>query len=155
MPILNYTTSVSAITTVGQIIGILSQKKAQSVTQRFYEDGRCRAISFVMMVSQNPIVFELPANVEGVLGILQQEEPFNSYRRCTRDVYQRKQKEQAEKIAWRILKDWIEAQMALIESGQAEPAQVFLPYAVQADGKTMWQIFNEYNQLQLVAATTA
>jgi hypothetical protein len=41
-----------------------------------------------------------------------------------------------ERVAWRIVKDWIEAQMAIVEAGQAEMAEVFLPYATIEDGTT-------------------
>jgi hypothetical protein len=38
------------------------------------------------------------------------------------------------------VKDWVEAQMALVEAGQAEVAEVFMPYAIdQSSGMTMFQ----------------
>jgi len=46
---------------------------------------------------------------------------------------------QARRIAWRFIKDWVAAQMALIEAQQATLAQVFLPYAVVAGGGAMVQ----------------
>lgn len=46
-----------------------------------------------------------------------------------------------ERVAWRIVKDWVEAQMALIESGLAELPEVFLPYAVKPDGRTVYDEF--------------
>lgn len=49
----------------------------------------------------------------------------------------------AQKVGWRILKDWVAAQMAIVEAGAAELAEVFLPYAMQRDGKTMYQAFEE------------
>ena len=46
--------------------------------------------------------------------------------------------EQAVKVSWRIIKDWIEAQMALVEAELAELAEVFLPYAITKDGNTLY-----------------
>ena len=42
--------------------------------------------------------------------------------------------EQSERVAWRVIKDWLDAQLSLIYVGQAELEQVMLPYAT--DGKT-------------------
>ena len=149
--ILNYTTEVPASQTVAQVIGLLARKGAQSITQDFFEDGHVKAVSFVLRVGNVPIRFLLPANTEGVAGVLERENPYNSRRNCTRDAYRMKLRAQAERIAWRILKDWVEAQMALVESEQAEAAQIFMPYAQQADGRTMYDLFLENTQKQLLA----
>lgn len=155
MSILNYTTTVPAHSSVAQIIGLLSRKGAQSITQEFYPDGRVRAVSFVMLVGMVPVRFVLPANTSGVAGVMLKDEPYNHRRIGTRDQYEAKIREQAERVAWRILKDWIEAQMALIESGQAEPAQIFMPYATDRTGQTMFQVWMEQNLKALPAEATA
>jgi hypothetical protein len=49
--------------------------------------------------------------------------------------------QQATRTAWRILKGWIEAQMAIIEAGLASLAEVFLPYALLKDGRTLFDHF--------------
>jgi len=36
--------------------------------------------------------------------------------------------EQATRTAWKIMQDWIEVQMSLIQLGQADAMEVFLPY---------------------------
>jgi len=42
------------------------------------------------------------------------------------------------RVSWRILKDWVEAQMALVETHMVTLEQVFLPYAVTDDGQTIY-----------------
>lgn len=136
MAILNYTTDVPANRTVGEIIGILARKGADSITQTYHEDGRIKAIGFTMILrvapGPVPIRFVLPANVEGVAAVLKREKPKDWNRPG-----------KAERVAWRIVKDWVEAQIALIESGQAQPAQVFLPYAIDNTNRTMFEVFLE------------
>src|SRR4029077_4711279 len=46
---------------------------------------------------------------------------------------------QAVRTAWRIVKDWVEAQMALVQTQMVTTAEVFLPYAVMRDGRTLAQ----------------
>jgi len=42
-------------------------------------------------------------------------------------------------VAWRVVKDWIEAQLALLETKMVTLPQLFLPYAVTADGSTLYE----------------
>jgi hypothetical protein len=151
MPILNYTTTVPATKSVSEIASLLVRKGAQSITHEYFEDGRVKSVSFVLQVGDFAVPFLLPANIEGVAGVLCKERPYTYRSRGGRDRYYAEQRQQAERISWRILKDWVEAQIALIESGQAEPAQVFLPYAKQADGRTMYDLFLESKQKSLPA----
>jgi hypothetical protein len=37
----------------------------------------------------------------------------------------------------------VEAQAAMIDVGMAEPTEVFLPYAITASGRTVYQLFAE------------
>lgn len=44
---------------------------------------------------------------------------------------------QAIRTAWRVIRDWVEAQLALVEINMVTVPQVFLPYAIMRDGKTL------------------
>lgn len=150
MPIMNYSTVVPPEKSIGEITSLLIRKGARSITQDFYDDGRVKAVSFIMAVGGIPTRFVLPANTTGVAGVMMQEKPYNPSRhRGSRDAYEQKIVAHAEWVAWRILKDWVAAQMALIESGQAQAAQVFLPYATESSGRTIYELFVENNQRQL------
>jgi hypothetical protein len=132
--ILNYTTKVPAGRTVGEIVSLLVQKKAVSINTD-YENGRVAALTFVVRVGDNMIPFRMTPNINGVYQKL----------RSGRTM------EQAERVAWRIILRWVEVQMAMVESTQAELGQVFLPYAVRPDGDTVWASFQASNTKQLTA----
>lgn len=153
MPILNYTTEVPAERTVGEITSMLVRKGARSIQTEYRPDGSIEAVVFIMVVGGLPVRFALPNNAAGVLRVMLKEKPYNpSYHGYgNKEKYEAKFAAQAERVSWRILKDWIEAQLALIESGQAEVGQVFMPYAIASDGRTMYQLFVENNQKQLGA----
>lgn len=126
MAILNYTTKVKSEKTASEIQSILGKAGAQAVMSEF-EDGEVSAIAFRFDVNSQLLSFRLPINKDGVLRALKRDcEPryVNA--------------EQASRTAWRIVKDWVEAQMALVEANQADIAEVFLPYLQDASGVTVY-----------------
>lgn len=127
MPILNYTTTVSIEKTVAEIQKILASKGALRIMTEYSSDKILSGLSFQMMIKSREISFKLPANIGGVYKSLQ-----------LANIPQRfKTEEQAAKVCWRILKNWLEANLALIEAGQADMATVMLPYAIMKDGGTV------------------
>ena len=57
--------------------------------------------------------------------------------------------EQAERVSWRQVKKWIEAQLAFIEAEQAILAQLFLPFAITQNGETIYnKIYSNHKFLQ-------
>jgi len=129
MPLLNYTTKVDMHKTVGEIQCILARAGAKTISIDYVSSVPV-AVTFFVSVDGNWINFRLPINHVGVLALLE-EDPI-----VPRAL---KNDEQAQRVSWRIIKDWIEAQMALIASRQAELAEVFLPYAVTGNGQTLFQ----------------
>ena len=47
--------------------------------------------------------------------------------------------EQALRVSWRIVKDWVEAQMAIVDTKMVTLEQVFLPYVIMPDGRTLYE----------------
>jgi len=140
VPILNYTTDVDQHRTISQIQNILGAKGALSITLEYDNDGEPTAVSFMIMLDNAPLSIRLPHNVDGVLKALQSTKGVeNRYRN----------RKHATRVSWRIIKDWLEAQMALVEANQAQMAEVFLPYAVDQDGVTAFQRFSENRRKSL------
>lgn len=142
MPILNYTTDVSCKKTAGELQGMLAAKGAQRVSVDYDADGNPAAVEFMITIHEAPVHFRLPCNVDGVQRALLRAR-----------LHHRKQsREHARNVAWRIVKNWCEAQLAIVESNQAEMAEVFLPYAIDSNGESMYALFKESKQKQLKAA---
>lgn len=129
MAILNYTTSIESAKTAGEIQSILARKGANAIAID-YVSGEPSALTFRLKIEAQEISFRLPCNWEGVYRVM-----------CAdRKVERRlKSQQQAKRVAWRIVKDWVIAQIAIIESGQARTEEVFLPYALTANGQTLFQ----------------
>lgn len=103
MAILNYTTSIECEKTISEIQKILVKHGATKIVTD-YEDKIPVAVTFCLILNQTPIGYSLPANYDGVLASMKSDHKVPR-RMCN--------KEQALKVSWRIVKDWVEAQMAI------------------------------------------
>lgn len=140
MPILNYTTQIDANKTVGEIYSILSRSGAREISTE-YGNGQITAIRFVMTHADQPLAFRIEPRPDGVL------------RSMARDnlSYAKRTAIQAHRVAWRIMKNAIESQMAIFESMQGDIAEVFLPYAIDSNGQSFYKVFSEVRIKALAA----
>lgn len=135
VPLLNYTTKVDVFTTLGAIQGQLVKHGAKKIMQDYDDEGRITALTFMVDTPAGPRGIRLPANVDAVHVVLTRQKV-----KCDR--------EQAERVAWRIVKDWVEAQMAILESEMVQMDEIFLPYMISGTGQTLFQAYRN-NQLML------
>ena len=135
MPLLNYTTKVDVYTTLGAIQGQLVKHGAKKIMQDYDDHGHIAALTFLIDTPAGARGIRLPANVDKVHTVLHRQKV-----KCDR--------EQAERVAWRIVKDWVEAQMAILESEMVQMDEIFLPYMVNNNGQTFFEAYRN-NQLML------
>lgn len=124
----NYTTKIPALQTVGEIQALLATHGAKKILIDF-DNGHIVGINFFIDTSFGMRAFSLPARVDGVAAALAKQGC-----KC--------EPQHAENVAWRIVKDWIAAQMAFIESEQAALDEVFLPYMVNQNGETLYKMLS-------------
>lgn len=129
MSLLNYTTQISVEKTTAEISRALAEAKAQAVLMEYDEQGVITAISFRIRLPLGTMSFRLPANVDKIFAVITRD------KRITPKL---KTKQQASRVAWRIVKDWLEAQLAMIRAEMVAFEQVFLPYAQNAEGVTLY-----------------
>ena len=132
MAILNYTTTIDAFKTVSEIEYILVKHEAKSI-QKDYENDRIVSLSFVVYNGRALMPIRMPAKVEQCYQALKKEKSKNPRSRIIVTM------EQAEKVSWRILKDWVEAQMALLDIEMAKLEEIFMPYIVDRSGQTLFE----------------
>ena len=51
-------------------------------------------------------------------------------------------REHAERVAWRVVKDWLEAQLGMVAAELASLDEVMLPYR-QVEGRSLYQLVSE------------
>ncbi len=129
MAIKNYSTTIPAAQTVGEIQGILAANGAKSVMMNFDERREPCAVMFIAKTPLGDRLFKLPANIDAFQAVLQKQKV-----KCDR--------EQATRVAWRNIKDWIAAQMALLATEMVTFDEIFLPYmAENQTGPTVYQLY--------------
>ncbi len=140
MPLKNYTSEVSAMKSIGQIQENLVVHGARAIMINYDAQKQPESMSFILVVGKNDVPFRLPANVKKVEAILlkarvRKPETWQSnYQSFMTNI-----REQAARTAWRIIKDWIDAQLAIIETEMVTIEQVFLPYMVMPDERTLYE----------------
>jgi len=127
--IANKTTTIDATKTVGEIQTMLASAHASAMMIE-YESGQPSAVSFRLDRNGSPISFRLPNNWQGLLLALKKDRQFPR-NKCT--------EEHARRVSWRVLKDWLRAQLTLVEAGASTIEEVMLPWAITADGSTVSQ----------------
>lgn len=134
MGLLNYTTEVAVNKTLGEITSLLVQAGAQAIMQEFDGCGNVTSLRFKIKTQFGPMGFTLPADVRATANVLNQQVKDRKIpRRFHNDL------DQARRVAWRIMKQWLEAQLALIETGQASIQQIFLAYMHTPTGETLYE----------------
>ena len=135
MSLLNYTTSIEAAKTVAEIQKILVVHKALSILINYDSEGHIEALSFKVETPQGQASIRLPVNPDAVLRVLERQ---HSNGKVPGHYVNRAQ---AVRIAWRIVKDWVESQMAILETEMVQMEQIFLPYILTPKGQTLFEIF--------------
>lgn len=137
MSLLNYTTKVPVQRTVGQVQELLVRAGATSITAR-YEAADTVGLTFVVDTEYGRRAFSLPVDGRAVYDVMRAD---------TKVPRSLKTIEQAQRVAWRITKDWVEAQLAIIATRMVTLDQVMFPYMEDVDGRT---VFDLYVKQQLV-----
>jgi hypothetical protein len=127
MNLKNYTSEVPASTSLAKIEKYLVEAGASDISKSYDDKKVCSSIRFRIVVNQVPVFFQLSANIEACYKVLKQK-----VKRPTATNYD-KIKEQAERTAWKIISDWVEVQLSMIQLEQAKLLQVFLPYVFNPD----------------------
>lgn len=128
MSILNYTTKIDAWKTVNEVQQILAKHKVTHFNIK-NEGSYPVALSFTIDYKGQLLNFLLPCNYEGVLRCLKADRKVPNAS---------KNSEQALRTSWRITKDWVQAQLALVEAEIMPIEEAFLKdLIINSTGETL------------------
>lgn len=136
MALLNYSTTISVEKTCNEIQKILITGKASKISFD-YENGIPINITFSCYFKGTLATFSLPCRFDGITKIIVEDKRIDRRYRNP---------QQAQKVAWRILKDWIEAQLAIVAAEMAELPEVFMQYGVTRSGERLYDYIKNLEQ---------
>ena len=130
MPLKNYTTKVPANRSVKEIQDMLQKHGASGVLMEYEKGtGRIASLSFKIDVNGQSMGFRLPLKWREAESVL-----------CSQGVKRAVYDEDyVYRVSWRIMRDWVGIQMALVELAMAKLEEIFLPYNIQKNGNTLFQ----------------
>lgn len=153
MALLNYTTSIRTEATIGEIQGMLARAGATAILTDFDGAGNPVKLSFRLKTGFGELAFVLPADPKPVLDVLSSQARAGKIpKRYIGDLGQ------ARRVGWRIVKTWLEAQLAIIQTRMVTFEQVFLPYAQNPEtGQTLYEQarLSKFNGLALPAPASS
>jgi hypothetical protein len=149
---LNWTTTIPVHQTMGECQSMLARAGASSVSVHF-EDGDPAGLSFSLKTPHGVRNFTLPVNVDGIQRVLAQANKDGRLRSDGHRNARLEGREHAARVAWRVVKDWLEANLALIDAQMATIDEVMLPWLhIQIGGeeKTLFEHYKAQERAALL-----
>lgn len=142
MALLNYSTQMPVQRSVAQVHGLLVEAGARQIGTDYDQTGSPIGVMFVTETPAGSRAFSVPINAKRVQAVLEREKVERRFRSY----------EHAQRVAWRIVKDWLEAQLAIIRTEMVTLDQVMLPYMkIGPQGETVYELVRD-QQLALPRA---
>lgn len=137
MPLKCYTTVVPANQSIAEIQQMLVTRGAVGLMLEYDPtgNGRIANLTFALALDGRKIGFRLPLRRSEVGKILANDPKLEGrYRNRARtdDDY-------VYRVAWRVVREWVDAQMAMVDLRMVQVQEVFLPYAVGQSGETLYE----------------
>jgi hypothetical protein len=129
----NYTTTVAPEKTAAECVLALGHYGAAQVTLFFNPARLPVGITFTLDAGQGLRGYKLGVDFDRTLSALMKASlPRANTSRA-----------QAQRTAWKTLQAWLETQLTLIETGLMSAEQVLLPYEVNTEGSSRWEVESE------------
>jgi len=144
MGTLNFSTKIAATQTAGELQAMLAKHGADAVAIR-YANKQPVGLSFTLETAAGLRHFDLPVRHAPVYQLLKRQYHDGIIRRAFAT------EEQAQRTAWRIVKVWLEAQLAFIEAEMVGMDEVMLPYLRVTENQTMYEAWKDSEMRALTA----
>lgn len=140
----DYTTEIEANKTIIEVQDILAKSGAKGIALEYDDSGNIESLFFRMVIQGGQeIAFKLPAKPQAVYDVL-----YKGMVGERNPNFKNARWQKSLNIAWRIMKEWLEIQFTLIKLNQVEAIEIFLPYMVTGQNRTLYSDMKE-NQFQL------
>lgn len=130
----NYTSTVPVSRTIARIEEKLAMAGVSGIHKTYGPDGQVDAVDFTLELANQTFSFRLPINAQAVYERLRKK-----HVRTKKEVLLA----QANRTAWKVMQDWVEVQLTLIELQKVDFLQVFMPYLLVGRFKTLYHELQE------------
>jgi hypothetical protein len=134
---LNYTSKIAASRTAGECLQLLAEAGAHAVSVT-YADREPSGLAFRLDTAGGRKDFALPVDVTAMQAVLRKALHANRPHVGAAEFDRMLTIGHARNVAWRVVRDWLEAQLALIAAQMATLDQVMLPYLEVGPGETLF-----------------
>jgi hypothetical protein len=126
-------TSIPPERTAAQIKAALVKAGAHKIMEE-YAGGEISTIIFAIQSDGTDLPFRLPIRIDPIFKLL------NGRRKYRRSYGAPGDLAQAKRVAWRQVYRWVQAQVALSQTGMVSVAEVFFPYLMNSAGHTLYEV---------------
>lgn len=150
---LNWTTEIAAQVTAQECVGMIAAHGARRVGLTF-EGRQPTGIEFQIETRWGLRHYVLPVNVPATTAMLvKAAKDGRIVRAGGKSVASRTTPEHAANVAWRVMHDLLEVQIAVIEAGLADLERLMLAYQLVEPGKDMFDAVAEREAAALTAGS--
>jgi hypothetical protein len=139
----NYTTNKDHNRTLAEIEKTLAQLGAKKIMKEYDDNGNVESLSFQIFFNENMIAIKLPARVDRIPYALRRI--YNNDKSITSNQKSLLKKAMGDEnrtrnIGWRIIQDWLDSQIAVMQLDQINMIEALLPFTVVKNNKTLYEL---------------
>lgn len=138
----NYTTKIEPRQSVAECQELLADAGAAGIAVEF-TDRIPSALSFRLETPRGVLTYVLPVNIDGMRKVLTRAN-FDSLHTTAATVAKYRTREHAARVAWRVVRDWLDAQLALVAAEIVQIDEVMIPYLAIGEGG--WTVRDAYRE---------
>ena len=133
-------TDVPVSRSISEIERMLTAFGARQIVKDYDDKTQPTGLGFVITTEHGDMHIKMPAGVQNVRQVLRDQVGAKLLtKRFNVDPWANNQ---AARIAWRVLHDWLYAQLTIVKVEMTKPEQIFLPYVYSKRlGKTVFEVF--------------
>lgn len=136
MTIKDIYTTKKAEQIVQEVETILAKYGASKIMKEFGDDGKPYSLSFMVRFRDREMPFRLPVKVSEVYRWMELEKRAGNYKGKT-------DYEQAYRIAWTVLRNWVRSQLEMITINQVDLAEVMMPYLQVSPTQSLYDKYKD------------
>ena len=144
------TTTVSVEKTMMEIEKLLADAGATQTMRENDKRHRPCGMSFQIETPDGLVPFRLPVNIDAVYQLLLAERRNN-----WEQWVQERVDAQAQRTAWRIIREWVHVQTTLIQTQMVTVTEVFMPYMLSDGNQTLYERLMEHGMKALTEPVEA